>query len=62
MYIDCLKIISLIKNNLKTNGFLIIQFSNLERRPMNLLLADQYIFPSEFSLNHIFEKIGLYSH
>lgn len=62
MYIDCLKkIILLIKNNLKTNGTLIIQFSNLERRPMNLLLADQYIFPSEFSLNYIFEKIGLYS-
>lgn len=59
MYINHLrKVISLIKNNLKTDGTFIIQFSNLNNRPMNILLADQYIFPSEYSINFIFKKSG----
>ena len=62
MYIDDLKkILSLIRNNLNFDGTLVIQFSNLDKRPMNLLLADQYIFPSDFSLNFIFNKYNLRS-
>ena len=49
------------KSNLKKNGKIFIQFSDLDKRPYNIYLSDQYFFPTKYSINKIFKKFGFYS-
>ena len=44
------------KKNLKNNGKIFVQCSNLDVRPYNLYLADQYFYPTKYSLNKIFKN------
>ena len=58
MYIDKIKSLHKILNeNLNPNGKVIVQVSDLEKRPLNLTLLDQYCYPTkEFLLNFFFKK------
>ena len=49
------------KSNLKKDGKIFIQCSDLDKRPYNIYLSDQYFFPTKYSLNQIFKKFGFYS-
>ena len=53
MYIDKIRFIHKILNeNLNSNGKVIVQVSDLEKRPLNLTLLDQYCYPTkEFLIN-----------
>ena len=59
MYIDKIRFIHKILNeNLNSNGKVIVQVSDLEKRPLNLTLLDQYCYHTKEFLIKFFLKKG----
>lgn len=59
MYISQIEILKkILKNNVSYNGKVFLQINDLNNRPLNILLNDQYFYPTESFIINFFHQLG----